>query len=168
MPKPIINNKSHTSFEKLSFIEMDTFKNPELAFRQKRPQSYLILMKNLDVDGAQISEDKLNEIINELHNTVPQISLDETFLGVLGKCYLGTGYDVHTLSKSIIFGLDESTHLLGYGRMILKHFKIGESLPVELERARNLASNPNYQFIEVYSNKIIAVLADGNVAIIKK
>lgn len=124
-------------------------------------------MKNLDIEGEKISEDKLNNIIEQMKNAVPDIVLDDTFYGVLGKCYLGDGYDVHTLSKKIIFGMDEVTHELGFGRMILKHFLIGEKLPDGLEKGRSLAVNPSYAFVEVYSDKLIAVHNSGNVSIIK-
>ncbi len=156
MPKPIINTNGQqldinfTGEKQLSMLESsleerNSFKSLELAFREKRPQSYLELMKN----------------------AVPDIVLDDTFYGVLGKCYLGDGYDVHTLSKKMVFGMDEVTHELGFGRMILKHFLIGENLPDGLEKGRSLAVNPSYAFVEVYSDKLIAVHNSGNVSIIK-
>lgn len=170
MPKPIINNtfkEQNISATELSLKHRDTYKSLELAFREKRPQNYINLMKNLDIEGEKISENKLNEIITQLKNLIPEISLDDSFIGVLGKCQLGADYDVHTLSKKIIFGIDESTHQLGYGRMILKHFKVNENLPEGLEKGRSLAVNPNYAFVEIYNDKLIAVQEDGNVAILK-
>lgn len=170
MPKPIINNNQKIK-QKLSpdFIlqERNTFKSTELAFREKRPQNYINLITNLDIEYSTVSDDKLNEIINQLKNTVPYVVSDDTFLGILGKCELGPDYDVHTLSKNVIFGIDEATHQVGFGRMILQHFKIGENLPAELEKGRSLAVNPSYAFVEVYNDKLIAIQNDGTVAIIK-
>ncbi len=170
MPKPIINNNQQTKqkmFSSLIFQEKNTFKSPELSFREKRPQSYINIIKNLDLEGSKVSEKKLEEIINQLQNAVPEIVLDEMFIGILGKCELGAEYDVHTISKEVIFGIDEVNHLPCFGRMILKHFKIGETLPDGLEKGRNLAVNPNYVFVEIYNDKIIAVQENGSVAIIK-
>lgn len=170
MPKPIINNNQkiqQTFSADISFQERNTFKSSELAFREKRPQNYINLMKNLDVEGSRISENKLKELIEQLQNAVPEVAFDETFIGVLGKCHLGADYDVHTLSKKLIFGIDEATHQFGYGRMILKHFKRGESLPDSLEKGRSLASNPSYAFVEIYTDKLIAIQEDGTTAIIK-
>lgn len=170
MPKPIINNKINTQLNfssDMKLQERNTFKSPELAFREKRPQSYINLIKNLDLEGSKISEKKLEEIVNQLKNAVPEIVLDEMFIGILGKCELGAEYDVHTISKEVIFGIDEVNHLPGFGRMILKHFKIGETLPDGLEKGRSLAVNPNYIFVEIYNDRIIAVQENGSVAIIK-
>ena len=170
MPKPIVNNNQKMQQKlspNLTLQDRNTFKSPELVFREKRPQNYINLMKNLDIENSKISENKLKEIVEQLQNAIPEIAFDETFLGVLGRCRLGADYDVHTLSKKLIFGIDEVTHQLGYGRMILKHFKISESLPDCLEKGRSLAVNPSYAFVEVYNNKLIAVQENGTVAIIK-
>jgi len=107
------------------------------------------------------------EIVNTVKNEVPDIVQEDTFIGVLGKCYLDNLHDVHTLSLDIIFGVDEVSGQPGYGRMILKHYKIGESLPEELEKGRSLAVNPNYLFVEIYKTKIIAVKQNGSVSIVK-
>ena len=66
---------------------------------------------------------------------------------------MGEPYEVHTLSM--------------LGEYIVKHYKVGESLPDGMEKARNLANNEKYDFVEVYQNKIIAVKEDGSTAIIE-
>lgn len=177
MPKPIINNiqqqdintadMNQLSFPKTSLKERNTFKTPELAFREKRPQSYIEQIKNLDIEGYSISEEKIKEIVETVQNAIPDLFYDEAFLGVLGKCHLGEEYDVHTLSLNNVFGIDERTKTIGYGRMILKHYKRNESLPSELEKGRQLAINPNYAFVEIYSNKLIAISEDGTASIVK-
>lgn len=178
MPKPIINTNgkqldlNFTGEKQLSMLnsaleERNTFKSSELALRKKRPQAYMDLIKNLDIEGEKISEERLNDIIEQMKCSVPDIVLDDSFYGVLGKCHLERDYDVHTLSKKVIFGIDEKTHQLGYGRMILKHFHSTENLPDGLEKGRSLAANSNYAFVEVYSDKLIAIQNDGTVSIIK-
>ena len=169
MPKPILNfnNKNNEMLNTNDILkEKTTFKSPELAFRKQRPKSYVDLLKNLDVGGQTMSKDKIKEIVESIKNSCPEIILEDTFLGVLGKCHLGEPYDVHTLSIDEFFGIDEATLLPGFGRLILKHYKKSEPLPNELERARSLARNPNYAFVEVYKSKIIAINPDGTTAII--
>lgn len=171
MPKPIINNEQKTIQKfspELTYTQKCQFKTSELALRNKRPQKYLDLLTKLDSEDINISEDLCEKLVKELQNIAPDVSMDESFLGVLGKCHLGANYDVHTLSKQMIFGIDEVTHNFGYGRMILKHFQYGESLPSELEKARSLAGNPSYLFVEVYTDKLIAIQPDGAVAIIRE
>ena len=178
MPKPIIDNNflqnktNSTDIKQLSLSqkkleERSSFKSPELAFREKRPQNYIELIKNLDIEGYTISEEKMKEIVETVQNAIPNLFYDETFLGVLGKCYLGEGYDVHTLSINTILGIDEKTNMIGYGRMILKHYTVHESLPPELEKGRSLAINPNYAFVEIYSDKLIAISENGTASIVK-
>ena len=169
MPKPILNNNldnKNLLNPKDILEEKMTFKSPELAFRKQRPANYVEILKNLDVGGQLISPDKMKEIVETIKSACPEIILEDTFLGVLGKCYLGDSYDVHTLSINEIFGIDEATHLPGYGRLILKHYTKGETLPSELEKGRSLARNPNYAFVEIYKTKIIALTHDGTTAII--
>lgn len=169
MPKPIINNKNNEILNTNDILENKmTFKSPELAFRKQRPKSYVEILKNLDVGGQTMSKDKIKEIVESIKNACPELILEDTFLGVLGKCYLGEPYDVHTLSIDEFFGIDEATLLPGYGRLILKHYKKSEPLPSELDCARSLARNSNYAFIEVYKTKIIAINQDGTTAIINK
>lgn len=177
MPKPILNNiyqqsSTSTEFEDFSFSknileERNTFKSPELAFREKRPQNYIEQIKNLDIEGYAISEEKIKEIVETVQNSIPNLFYDETFLGVLGRCYLGADYDVHTLSLNNVLGIDERTNTVGYGRMILKHYKVDEALPPELEKGRSLAINSNYAFVEIYSDKLIAISENGTASIVK-
>lgn len=170
MPKPILNTENlqqQNNFEDFTLQNRNTFESSELTLRKKRPQKYLGIIKDLDSGGETISKERMAEIVNTIKNEVPEIIQEDTFLGVLGKCYLDDVHDVHTLSLDIIFGVDEVTHQPGYGRMILKHYKIGEHLPEELEKGRSLAVNPNYLFVEVYKTKIIAVKQNGTVSIVK-
>lgn len=169
MPKPIINSKElENSFSKSDDIlkEKNTYKSPELAFRKQRPENYVNILKDLDIEGKTMSNEKIKEIVESIKAECPELILEDTFLGVLGKCELGGSYDVHTLSLNEVFGVDEVTRLPGFGRLILKHYLRNESLPMELEKARNLARNPQYAFVEVYKTKVIAIGYDGNAAIL--
>ena len=169
MPKPIINNEqSDLKFDTKSILEeRSKCKSPELAFRKQRPEEYVNLLKDLDIEGQTMSSNKIREIVDGIKNACPEIVLGDTFIGIFGKCRLGCVYDVHTLSINKGFGLTEVTHLPGYGRLILKHYLRNETLPEGLEKARALACNKQYVFVEVYTDKLIAVGHNGKTAIIE-
>lgn len=156
MPKPILNINEMQSFNSLDISASDrntSFETPELAFRRKRSSKYLEIIKDLDIAGHNITQDKIDEIINAIKNELPEISIDELPIGIVAKCYLGEPYEVHTLSL--------------IGKFIVHHYKKGESLDPDLEKARTLANNKNYAFVEVYKNKLIAVKEDGSTSIIE-
>lgn len=169
MPKPIINNFKNSLQLEATDIFNDNIKckNPELTFRKQRPKEYLDILKDLDLYGENIPPDKIKDIVENIKKACPEVILEDSFVGILSKCMLGAYYDVHTISINKIFGIDEVTHLPGYGRLILKHYKKNEQLPKELEKARTLASNSKYAFVEVYNTKIIAVDYSGATAIIE-
>lgn len=156
MPKPIIDikNKEINNFaQNLTFNQKTNFQTPELAFRKKRSEKYIKTLKKLDMIEHHITQEQINEITNAIKNELPEISIDELPIGIVAKCYLGEPYEVHTLSF--------------LGKSIIRHYKLNESLPDELEKARTLANNENYEFVEVYHNKLIAVKEDGSTAIVE-
>ncbi len=178
MPKPIINtgqNKLSEGFispkdlsiNESSLKDRNTFKSSELMFREKRPQTYIDIMKSLDIEGLNITKEQMKELVEGIQNAIPEIVFDDEFIGVIGKCYHGEDFDVHTLSRNIVFGIDERTFLPGFGRLILKHFHSDEPLPSGLEKGRSLANNPNYFCVEVYTDKLIAVSENGDVSIVR-
>lgn len=169
MPKPILNtDKNDLTFKTEDVLEERVkYKSPELAFRKQRPEEYVNILQDLDIGGQTMSPDKIKEIVEKVKEACPEIVLGDSFIGVLGKCKLGGSYDVHTLSMNEIFGIDELTHLPGYGRLILKHYLRNEALPEGLEKARALARNQQYAFVEVYTDKLIAVSFNGKTAIIE-
>lgn len=151
MPKPILDtqNIQTQSLDNITFDAQNGFESSELAYRRKRSKAYIDVVKTFDIEGHQISQSKVNEIINSIKNELTEVSLP---IGIVAKCYLGEPYEVHTLSL--------------VGKMIITHYKRKEGLPAELEKARNLACNPNYAFIEVYKDKIVAVSENGSVSIV--
>lgn len=156
MPKPIINFKE----AKLNDIALNvdvgqnkSFETTELVFRRRRSQGYINKLKKLDIADHKISKEKINEIINAVKNELPEISVDELPIGIVAKCYLGEPYEVHTLSL--------------VGETIIKHYKNYEPLPEILEKARKIANNEKYEFVEVYHSKMIVVKEDGTTAIIE-
>lgn len=155
MPKPIINSNfnQETNFaNSLSISPKTTFESPELAYRRKRSQQYIDILKGFDILGHNITQDKINSIINAIKMELPELSVNDLPIGIVAKCYLGEPYEVHTLSL--------------IGGMIIEHYKQGQALSEDLEKARTLANNENYAFIEVYKTKLIAIKEDGTASII--
>jgi hypothetical protein len=73
-------------------------------------------------------------------------------LGIVGKCYLGEPFEVHTLA------LDGA---------IIEHYRRGQALPGALERARALAESPAYLAVEVYPDRLVCARADGSIVIME-
>ncbi|MDR0822971.1 MAG: hypothetical protein LBN20_04225 [Endomicrobium sp.] len=153
MPKPILNVLDLEK-QKLDLNNQarSSFVSSDLAFRQKRSSKYIELLKLLDTSGNNISQVDIDKIVSDIKNELGEIGIGQIPLGIVSKCYLGNPYEVHTLT------------LVG---TIIKHYKFGESLPPELEKARNLAFSPKYAFIEVYTDRLVAINKDGSAAEIK-
>lgn len=117
--------------------------------RKKRSKEYVDAMMKLDAGGGHHSD--IDSICEQIASEFPELEIGGILLGVVSKCYLGKPYEVHTLDISMT---------------IIQHYKTGESLPPELEKARSLANNPSYAFIEVYTDRCCAVDSRGNVSVI--
>ena len=156
MLKPIIQiKKSKTDYTKALLPDMTySVDAADIIFRKKRSSKYVDIIKTFDIEAHNISQAKINEIINDIKNEFPELSIDDLPIGIVAKCYLGQPYEVHSLSL--------------IGNVIIKHYKIQESLPADLEKARVLANNDRYAFVEVYKNKLIAVKNDGSTAVIER
>ncbi len=160
MPRPILktNNTNKFSFEssqksqsvKNLGIDMEDY---NLMLRKKRSPKYVEILSSLDLKGLENNQAKINEIINEIHKELPEVKLYEVsvLLGIISKCYLGYPYEVHILDME---------------QNIVEHYKINEKLPAGMEKARNLALNQGYKFIEVYNDCCRAVSKNGQVSVI--
>jgi hypothetical protein len=69
-------------------------------------------------------------------------------LGCVATCHLGPPFEVHVLD------------LVG---RIVEHYQVHQPLPALFERARSLALHDAYLTIEVYSDRLACVRADGTV-----
>lgn len=152
MPKPLIESK----LVERSIIQTNhsDVKSSDFIFRKKRSEKYINIIKSLDIASHNISQANIEEIINEIKRELPEVIIGDLPIGIVAKCYLGEAYEVHTLSF--------------IGQEIITHYKSNEFLPQELEKARTLANNPHYAFVEVYKDKIIAVKEDGSTSIVKE
>jgi len=120
------------------------------ALRVPRSKSYLELISKLDAGVHHHNKTAWEELKSGIQHELPPNAF-EMLIGIVSKCYLGAPYEVHTLD---FFG------------QIIEHYKTGQSMKPDLERARNLAKHSSYICIEVYSGKLVAVAHDGQASII--
>lgn len=163
MPKPMLkpkeakeHNKSILSLNKENKNNNTTSQLTKVEFnrilRKSRSKEYMEILSKLDAGGHVNNQDQVDEIISKISDEFPEINLTGILIGVISTCYLGKPYDVHIV--------DLAGNIIG-------HYKTGESLPHGLEKARSLAINPNYKFIEVYNDCCCCVSTNGSVSIIK-
>lgn len=119
----------------------------------KRSKKYLDLLMKLDKGTITHSNDWAN-FIEELKEQIQDFSSPELLEGIIAKCYLGVPYEVHILDFS--------------ATSIVNHFKRGEPLPANLERARSLANHDSYLYVEVYRDKLVCIKDDGTPVVINE
>lgn len=124
----------------------------EARLRSKRSKAYIESLQKLDAGGHTNNREALDSLLAAIQRELPEISIDHLPVGIVAKCYLGVPHEVHTLDRQ---------------GMIIRHYKSFEALPPLLERARSLAMHPNYAFIEVYPDKLIAVSQNGDTSMVK-
>lgn len=166
MPKPMINTqnqvKNHIDTGKLSATNqsngkakignlMDKMKLDRLL-RNKRSEKYMKAMRELDAGGHVNNQDQVNNIIDTIKNEFPEVEIADVLLGIVSICYLGKPYEVHTLDIA--------------GR-IIQHYKAGQPLPGELEKARSIALHGGYEFVEVYAGSCRCVSSSGAVSVVE-
>lgn len=156
MPKPIFLEKEKQSIVDTNFMEVKSKMVLEpivldKLLRKKRSSEYLELVGKLDTVVHGVGVEEFNKFVSKIREEFPEIPVQEQLLAIVGKCYLGEPYEIHTLSIA---------------QTIITHFKRNETLPEEVQRARNLALHPTYLFIEVYSNTLRAVKSDGSVVVV--
>jgi hypothetical protein len=115
-----------------------------LVDNEPRSRRYLDAVSRLDA-GADLTPAQFQEIIDELHHEFTQrwASLP---LGLVSRCYLGHPFEVHTLAPD---------------GGILEHYRIGQPMPGPLEGARKHGLSDLYVAVEVYSNRLVCIRADG-------
>ena len=150
MPRQILNTKAS--------IDIDINKNSSTQLQsgaavtdrvllQKRSKKYIQALTSLDI-GTLAATQGFSELLEKVKAEFGDLGITEYPLGIVSKCYLGHPYEVHVLDLS--------------GTQIINHYKIGESMPAFLEKARHLARNNSYLMIEVYLTKMILIKEDGS------
>ncbi len=147
MPRQILNTKASIDITKNVGTQLKSGAAvSDRVLLQKRSKKYIQAMTSLDI-GTLTATQGFAELLEKLKAEFGELCITEYPLGIVSKCYLGHPYEVHVLDLS--------------GTQIIDHYKIGETLPGFLEKARNLALNNSYLMIEVYPNKMIIVKEDG-------
>lgn len=145
MPRIILQNENlNLDTDKKQTVSTGFISDRDIL--KKRSKKYLDLIAGLDAKTLTDTKgmDALMKAIQEEFGTAELSSLP---LGIVAKCFLGHPHEVHTLDLS--------------GSQIIKHYKIGEALPDDFEKARTLAKHNAYAFVEVYRDKIILIREDG-------
>ncbi len=143
--------QSRTILQKKSTTETKiTARTIDRQLRNKRSQRYMDAMTKLDAGGnVNSGADALADIIA---SEFPDLEINGIMLGIVSKCYLGEPYEVHTLDISL---------------SIVEHYKRGQSLPGGLQKARGLANNPAYEFVEVFTDRCVCVDSRGNPSVLE-
>ena len=130
--------------------QMDKIKLDRLL-RKPRSKQYMDALQTLDVGGHTHNQNRIIEIIDAIRGEFPEIEISGVLLGFVSICYLGKPYVVHTLDMA---------------GEIIEHYKSGQTLPGELEKARSIAMRGGYAFIEVYVDCCRAISSTGVVSVI--
>lgn len=158
MGRLIINNQVKNNNSKLNIDDKTNIKtgivsaNSDSLIRKKRSEKYVQNLSKLDSGEVCLDNSLKDELLETIKEEFGEIEMSMWPHGIVAKCYLGDDYEVHTLDVA---------------QRIVMHYKNGESLPAELEKARNLANNKNYAFVEVYSNMVRVISNNGSVSEIK-
>lgn len=131
--------------------QMDKMKLDRLL-RKTRSKEYMAALHKLDAGGHVHNQHKVDEIIDTIRNEFPEVEIRGVLLGFVSICYLGKPYEVHTLDMS---------------GQIIEHYKAGQSLPGDLEKARSISLRGGYDFIEVYVDCCRCISSTGTVSVIK-
>lgn len=125
-----------------------------LLLRKQRSAQYLAAVASLDA-GTHLHDPVAYQAFQQaIQEEFSGIAIDDfPLLGIVARCNLGRPFEVHTLD------------LKG---QIVRHYKSIELLPPQLERARSLALHSAYAFVEVYTDRLVAVSSAGDTAVIQE
>lgn len=157
MPRPILHGDARTA-PRLSTAAPATpartsaLPAHELArrLREPRTRAYVQRVTSLDV-GTLHDTGAVHQLLEEISAEFPELGIEDFPQGWVSRCYLGEPFEVHVLDAA---------------GCIVQHYRRGEALPAELERARTLALHPSYAFIEVRRDTLHCVREDGTVTCI--
>lgn len=159
MPRPLLKpqqqKESYNVFHAQQTLTHPLTQTTQLqinrTLRKPRSKAYMQALSQLDAGGHVQNQQKVDAIIHTIHQEFPEVELSGFLLGYVAICYLGKPYEVHTLDMN---------------GQIIEHYKIGQTLPGGLEKARSIALRGGYAFIEVYIDCCRAISTDGSVSVI--
>lgn len=125
------------------------------TLRKRRSPAYMQALTHMDQLGTVSDTRQLQQLEQavqaEFGQEVLQVPGFPKLLGIIGPCYLGGTFDVHTLDLAM---------------NIVRHYHTNEPLPVDMEKARSLAACRAYCAIEVYSDRCCCIDDYGNATIV--
>ncbi|MBB1634375.1 hypothetical protein [Cupriavidus sp. UME77] len=124
----------------------------QARLRKKRSASYMEAIQRLDAGAHVHDRGAVDALVAAICEELPDITIDQQPVGIVARCHLGPPYEVHTLDRQ---------------GNIIQHYKTFESLPPLLAKGRALAVHAQYAFVEIYTDKVIAVTAAGDTSIVK-
>lgn len=152
MPRPAVPDITTIAIQSPRTTARLSPAQTEARLRMKRSTAYVEAMQRLDAGGHTHNRAAIDALVSAITEAFPDVSIDQQPIGIVSKCYLGMPYEVHTLDRT---------------GNIIEHYKSFESLPPLLERGRALARHAHYAFVEVYTDKVIAVTSNGDTSIVK-
>jgi hypothetical protein len=128
-------------------------REPQLSkrLREKRSHIYVETFQRIDAGAYHTDRAALDSLLESISNEFPELSIDQVPLGIVSRCYLGSPFEVH---------------ICDFDGEIIEHFETYRSMSAPFERARSLALHPAYAFIEVFTDTLRAIAADGSVSVI--
>ena len=114
---------------------------------KRRSEKYMSLIASLD-HGTLTETKGMEELKQAIIEEFGTADIAGILLGIVSKCFLGPPYEVHTLDLS--------------RTQIIHHYKVGEPMSLEFEKARTAAKHNAYAFVEVYTDRVILVKEDGS------
>ena len=155
MARIILNDQSLVSVSPMrqSGLKTGYLQGPVLAsrLRQARSKSYVDAMTRLDAGVHHQNKAKVDEVVAAISAEFPELVIEQMPQGLVSRCYLGAPYEVH---------------ICDLAGSIIEHFENYRHMPPTYERARQLATHPQYAFIEIYADCVRAVSNDGSVSVI--
>ncbi len=148
MPKILFRN------DQLSFDQESSKKHASSTARlgdkellRKRSKRYMELIASIDTKTVSDTQG-MNDLMRALQDEFGTAELQSLPMGIVSKCFLGHPYEVHTLDLT--------------ATQIVEHYKRGEAMPGDYEKARTLAMHNAYAIVEVYRDKMILIRDDGS------
>lgn len=160
MPRPIIRARSPQAQVDL---RLDVGGRQETTGRLAREQSlrllarrrsrtYLDALAHLDAGPTAAGRQELEQLAKAVDEEFGQVdfsALGSQLIGFVERCDLGAPYEVHTYCAAT---------------QIVVHYPRGNALPGGLERYRGLVSFGGYAAVEVYTDCVRTIAANGSVS----
>lgn len=145
MPKIILQNENlNLGIKENSKLSLGFVSDRDRL--KKRSNRFLNAIAGLDV--KTLTETKgMDSLMNAIQEEFGTAELASLPIGIVAKCFLGHPHEVHTMDLS--------------GSQIVKHYKVGEPLPADMEKARALAKHNAYAFVEIYTDMMVLIREDG-------